>query len=194
VLQRTKSLAIEYFVEATNIVSLMMLGQKLNKLSIEVPEEDFIDVTAACVGQNFSLGAAKQADSYGNIPSADPLSWFETYIKKGGVEIGRFGKWSLEIDNHVIRKPVVRSTNADLAKYLLATTRDVKGEIEAYFEDNSELNDVKNDTEFELKLYIGTKYFTVSGCKWDYARIPTSVQDFPIKLPMPFTGKTVSLT
>jgi len=200
VLQRTKSLAVEYLVvddwdTPSNLVSLMFLGQKLGKLTIDVPEEEFIEVTAACVGQNFTISdEAKQADSYGDIPTDDPLSWFETYIKKGGVEISRYGKWTLEINNHVVRKPVVRSTDANLAKYVLATKRDVGGTIEAYFEDKSELNDVVNDTAFELKLYIATKYFTVSGCKWDRARIPTSVDSYPVKLPMPFTGKTVTLT
>jgi len=135
ILQRTKSLSIEYLVaddwdSPSNIISVMLLGNRFSKLTVEAPEKDWLRATALCVGQDFNIiDTGKQADTYGAVPSVDPLNWFDTQIEKdaggGFTEMERYGRYTFTIDNHMLRKPVVRSTNKDLAKTSSSSPRNV---------------------------------------------------------------------
>lgn len=191
----TKSMSIEYFVEqAETIVSLNHKGCKVNRLNVNIPEEDWVNVTQECFGQNVAVATSKIGDNYESDPATDPYSWFDVKVYQDAVEFLNFGDVKFNINNNLTRKPVIRASNSHLLKYLTAGPRDLNGEIKAYFENKNEIDDIIADTAFDLKIYLGAKYFTFGGAKWDLAEIATRMSEVPCTMRLPWTAKTVTLT
>lgn len=191
----TKSFSLEYSVEQdSTIVSLNHKGCRVNRLNVNIPEEDWAKVTQECFGQNVDVASSKIGNTYENDPVTDPYSWFDVKVYQGAVEFLNFGDVKFSITNHLARKPVIRETTPYLLKYLTAGPRDLNGEIKAYFENKNEIDDIIGDTAFDLKIYLGSKYFTFGGAKWDLAEIATRMSEVPCTMRLPWTAKTVTLT
>jgi hypothetical protein len=165
------------FASATDIISLLFKGMRINKASVECNIEDVVRASLELEGQDVSVTAAKiSGATYTDHTGA--VAFHESYVKKGAPTLDRVSAWKFVVENNVKRVPVIRSTNGHLAKYVTFRHRVLSGEITFEFEDKEEADEVLVDTEFALEFGLGdTKKATFSACKWDNVTIPSRMED-----------------
>lgn len=171
------------FASATDIISLIYKGMRVDKLSVECGVEDVVKASVELVGQDLAVGTGKiSGATYSDYAGA--VSFTDSYVQRGTAsggnltEIPRVTDWKFAIENNLKAVPVVRSSNAHLLKYLVARHRDLTGELTFEFEDKSEFEDVINDSEFSLKFGLGNATAaTFLYCRWEDVAAPTRVED-----------------
>jgi len=184
------------FISATDIISLLYKGCRIDKLTVECSIEDFVKATVELIGQDVVVGTSKLSGAtYADYAGA--VSFAESYVQRGTAAGGsltdvlRVTDWKFTIENNLKPVPVIRSTNAYLLKYLRERHRELTGELTFEFEDKSEFEDVINDAEFSLKFGLGgTKYALFTYCKWQDVSIPTRVEDL-VSLKAKFIARDV---
>jgi hypothetical protein len=189
-----KSLSIEciyykgIFTSATDIISLLFKGMRINKATVECSIEDVIRANLELEGQDVTVGTAKiTGATYADYAGA--VAFHESYVKKGTVTLDRVSAWKFVVENNIKRVPVIRATDGHLAKYIPFRHRSLSGEVTFEFESKEEADDVLADTEFALEVGLGsTKKATLSACKWDNVSIPSRMEDL-LSLKAAFTAK-----
>lgn len=191
--EENKSLSVEciyykgIFASATDIISLLYKGMRINKATVECSIEDVIRANLDLEGQNVIVGTAKIGASYADYAGA--VAFHESYLKKGTATLDRVSAWKFIVENNVKRVPVIRTTDGYLAKYIPFRHRNLSGEVTFEFESKEEADDVLADTEFALEFGLGgTKKATLSACKWDNVSIPSRMEDL-LSLKAAFTAK-----
>lgn len=178
--KKSVSLEVLYDKDPT-FISLNHKGMKVDKGKVEASIEGPVKISVGLMGQDLAVGTAKIGASYEAEPSTLPITGLDCVIKKGTTEITRFSDFSFEILNNLKRQPVIRSTTPHLIKALPERHQILAGTIRADFESKDELDDIINDTEFNLVFEIGPtgnkKTFTFGGCKWRSAKTPTKIED-----------------
>jgi hypothetical protein len=187
------------FASATDIISLLYMGCKINKLSVEMSLEALMKASVEVIGQDIAVGTAKIAGAtYGDY--AGGVSYNESYVQKGAgdgtglVDVTRVTDWKFDIENNLKPVPVIRSTSGYLLKYLPVRHRNLSGELTFEFEDKAEFDDVINDTEFSLKFGLSGTYSALfKYCKWEDVATPTKVEDL-VSLKAKFVARDVVIS
>ncbi len=188
------SMSAEVWYEKTGgIVSLLHKGCRMDRADVHCSVEDVIRADVGLIGQDLTVGTAKIGNTY--TPwSEDPVTWYESYVKKQAATLERVTDWKFLIENHLKRVPVIRTTNGNLLKYLQERHRTITGEITFEFETKEEYDDVINDTAFTLEIGLGsTNKAVFSNTKWDRVSSPTRIEDL-VALKAPFTAKSFTLS
>ena len=193
-IDENKSLSIQcvyykgIFASATDIISLLFKGMRINKATVECSIEDVVKAALELEGQDVSVTTAKiSGATYTDHTGA--VAFNETYVKKGAATLDRVSTWKFVVENNVKRVPVIRTTNGHLAKYVTFRHRLLSGEITFEFEDKEEADEILADTEFALEFGLGdTQKATISACKWDNVSIPSRMEDL-LSLKATFTAK-----
>jgi hypothetical protein len=178
-----KSLSIQVlyykgtFASATDIISLLYMGCKFHKLTVECSIEDVVKATAELIGQDLAVGTGKiSGATYSDYAGVVPF--YESYVKKGASALDRVTDWKFTIENNLKQVPVIRTTSGHLLKYLPYRHRNLTGEITFEFESKEEFDDVINDASFDLEFGLGGSNKAVfSGCKWENIAAPTRIED-----------------
>ncbi|MEM3577573.1 MAG: phage tail tube protein [Candidatus Bathyarchaeia archaeon] len=171
------------FASATDIISLLYKGMRIDKLSVECGIEDVVKASVELVGQDVAVGTSKiTGATYSEYAGA--VAYADSYVQRGTAsgggltEIMRVTDWKFAIENNLKAVPVIRSSNAYLLKYLQPRHRELSGELTFEFEDKSEFDDVIGDSECSLKFGLGSgKYALFTYCKWQDVVAPTRVED-----------------
>lgn len=171
------------FSSATDILSFLYKGCRIDKLTVECSVEDFVKATVELIGQDVETGTAKisganYADYVGCVP------FHSSYVQKGDASGGnlttieRITDWKVTIENNLAAVPVIRSSNGHLLKYLVAKHRKLHGEITFEFEDKIEFDECLSNAEFSLKFGVGgSNSLLFKYCKWDETSLPTRLED-----------------
>ena len=175
------------FDSATDILDLVYNGCRINKLSVECKNEDYIKATVEIMAQTIGIGAQKTGTTYTDYD--DATSFYNASVLRGDAagetftDIGRVTDWKFDIDNNlksVVTIPVAGSTIL-LLKCLQAKNRVLSGELTFEFETLSEYLDVFSASEFSLQFLLSETnsaiFIVFTGCKWDKTNIPTKVDD-----------------
>ena len=171
------------FASATDVISLLYTGCRINRLTVECSLEEVVKATVELVGKDVTVGTSKMAGAaYGDYAGAIPYS--ESYVQKGAGDgsgltaLERVTDWRLTMENNLKPVPVIRSTDGHLLKYLPARHRNLTGELIFEFESKQEYDDVVNDSEFSLKFGLGnTNNALFKYCKWENVTTPTRIED-----------------
>lgn len=183
------------FASATDIISLLYTGCKLDKISVQCSMEDIIKATCTLLGQNIVVGTSKiTGATYGDYIGGVPF--YNAPVSHGAgdgsslSDIGRVTDWKFEIQNNL--KPVAvcqAASSSVLLKCLQPKRRVLSGELTFEFESKSEFDDVVNDSEFSLKFGLGgTNNALFKYCKWDKVSSPTKNEDL-VSLKASFTSR-----
>ena len=189
-----KSLSIQVlyykglFSEATDIISLLYKGCKFHSLAAECHIEDVVKATAELWGQDVTVGTSKiSGATYNEYVGAVP--WYSSYVKKDTTTLERVTDWRFSIGNNLKRVPVIKSSGADILKYLRHRHRDLTGELTFEFESKEEFDDVINDTGFDFEFGLGGSNKAVfTSCKWENVATPSRIEDL-VALKAPFVAK-----
>jgi hypothetical protein len=184
------------FASATDIISLLYKGMRIDKLTVECSIEDFVKATVELVGQDVAVGTGKiSGATYADYAGA--VAHTESFVQRGAadgsnlVAVERVTDWKFSIENNLKPVPVIRTTTPYLLKYLPPRHRELTGEITFEFEDKSECEDVINDSEFSLKFGLdGSNYALFKYCKWDNVTVPTKIEDL-VSLKAKFVARDV---
>jgi len=187
------------FGSATDIISFLYKGCRINKLDVECRVEDVMRASAELIGQDVAVGTAKIVGaSYGDYGGAVPYS--ASYVKRGAgdgsslVDVTRVTDWKFIIENNLKPVTVIKTTDAHLIKYLPARHRNLSGELTFEFEDKAEFDDVINDAEFSLKFGLGATYSALfKYCKWEDVATPTRIEDL-VSLKAKFAARDVVIS
>jgi hypothetical protein len=171
------------FSSATDIISLLYTGCRIHKLTVECATEDFVKATAETIAKDTTTGTSKLTGAtYADYAGAIPYN--ESYVQRGAGDgsgltaLERVTDWKFTIENSLKPVPVIRSTDGHLLKYLPARHRNLTGELTFEFESKQECDDVVNDSEFSLKLGLGTANSALfKYCKWEKVATPTRIED-----------------
>jgi len=171
------------FASATDIISLLYKGCRINKLTAECSLEEVIKATVELVGKDVTVGTSKiTGATYADYAGAIPYN--ESYVQNGAGDgsgltaLERATDWKFTIENNLKPVPVIRSTDGHLLKYLPARHRNLTGELTFEFESKQEYDDVINDSEFSLKFGLGnTNNALFKYCKWESVATPTRIED-----------------
>ncbi|MEM2281380.1 MAG: phage tail tube protein [Candidatus Bathyarchaeia archaeon] len=171
------------FSSATDIVSLLYKGMRIDKLTVECGIDELVKANVELIGQDLEVGTSKIAGAtYADYAGA--VAFTESFVQRGNADgsglaaLTRVTDWKFTIENNLKPVPVIRSTNAHLAKYLPARHRELTGELTFEFEDKSEFEDVINDAEFSLKFGLGgSNYALFKYCKWENVQTPVRIED-----------------
>jgi len=176
------------FASATDIISLLFKGCKIDKATVECSIEDVVKASIDLIGQDLTVGTAKiTGATYTDKLGA--VSFYESYVKKGAAILDRVTDWKFEIANNLKAIPVIRTTSGHLLKYLPHRHRNLTGELTFEFESKEEFDDVINDTAFDLEFGLGgTNKAVFTGCKWENVSSPTRIEDL-VALKTPFVAK-----
>jgi hypothetical protein len=193
-IDENKSLSVQViywkglFASATDIISLLFKGMKINKATVQCEIEDVIRASLELEGQDVTVGTAKiTGATYTDHTGA--VAFNETYVKKETTTLDRVSAWKFDVENNLKRVPVIRTTDGYLPKWLFFRFRNLKGELTFEFENKEEADEVLADTEFALEFGLGdTKKATLSACKWDNVTVPSRIEDL-IYLKASFTAK-----
>lgn len=167
---------------ATDIISLLYKGMRIDKLTVETGLDMLVKATVELQGQNVAPGNAKLSGAT-YVDFADALCFVDTYVQKGAgdgsnlAEIHRITDWKFSVANNLKPVHVLRSTDMHLPKYVKARHRELSGEVTFVFDANMEISEVLNDQEFSLKFVMGGGYALFKYCKWERISIPTRVGD-----------------
>ncbi|MBS7615592.1 hypothetical protein KEJ45_00100 [Candidatus Bathyarchaeota archaeon] len=187
------------FASATNIISLLYKGCRIDKLSVECGIEEFVKATVELVGQDVAIGTNKiSGATYADYSGAVPYD--QSFVQRGAADgsnptaIERVTDWKFTIENNLKPVPVIRSSNAHLLKYLPARHRELSGEVTFEFEDKAEFEDVINDAEFSLKFGLGSSNSALfKYCKWEDVTAPTRIEDL-VSLKAKFVARDVVIS
>ena len=176
------------FASATDIISLLYTGLKINKVTVSCSIEDVIRATEELQGVDVAIGSAKiSGATYTDHDGA--VAFHESYVKKDTTTLDRVTDWKFDVVNNLKRVPVIRSSNGHLAKYLPFRHRELSGELTFEFESIQEATEILADTEFTLEFGLGGSCKAIfSYCKWDNVSIPSKMEDL-LSLKAPFTAK-----
>jgi len=171
------------FAGATDIISLLYKGCRIDKLTAECGFEEVVKATVELVGKEVAVGTSKiTGASYGDYGGAIPCN--ESYVQRGAGDgsgltaLERATDWKFTIENNLKPVPVIRSTDGHLLKYLPARHRSLTGELVFEFESKQEFDDVVNDSEFSLKFGLGsTNNALFKYCKWENVATPTRIEE-----------------
>jgi hypothetical protein len=101
----------------------------------------------------------------------------------------RVSDWKFTIENNLKPVPVIRQSNAYLAKYLPPRHRELTGELTFEFEDKGEFEDVINDAEFSLKFGLGGSNSALfKYCRWENVQTPVRIEDLVSLKPASWRG------
>lgn len=185
------------FGSATDIISLIHLGCRFDKLSVECSAESYVKSTIELIGQDLTVGTAKiSGATYGDYAGAVPF--YQSSVQRGAGDgsnltaITRVTDWKFSIENHLKEVPVIGST-AYLLKYLQARQRVLSGELTFEFENKGEFDDVISDTEFSLSFGLETNNALFKYCKWDKVTAPTKIEDL-VLLKASFVARDVVMS
>jgi hypothetical protein len=187
------------FASATDIISLLYQGCRINKLTVECSLEEVVKATIELVGKDITVGTGKIAGAtYGDYAGAIPYN--ESYVQRGAGDgsgltaLERVTDWKFTVENNLKPVPVIRSTDGFLLKYLPVRHRNLTGELIFEFESKQECDDVINDSEFSLKLGLGgTNSALFKYCKWENVATPTRIEDLA-SLKASFVARDVSIS
>jgi hypothetical protein len=181
------------FAAATDIISLLYVGCKFQRATVECGVEDVVKASVELLGQDLAVGTAKiDGASYADQGGAVPF--YESYVKKDAAVLERVTDWKFSIENNLKQVPVIRSPNGHLLKYLSHRHRDLTGEVVFEFESKEEFDDVVNDAEFSLEFGLGgTSKAVFTGCKWESTVAPTRIEEL-VSLKATFVAKTVAIS
>ncbi|MGB9671840.1 MAG: phage tail tube protein [Candidatus Norongarragalinales archaeon] len=187
------------FISATDIISLLFKGCRIDKLSVECSIEDFVKATVELIGQDVEVGTSKiTGATYSDYAGAVPYD--QSFVQRGTADgsnptaVERVTDWKFTIENNLKPVPVIRSSSAHLLKYLPARHRNLTGELTFEFEDKSEFEDVINDAEFSLKFGLGgTNSALFKYCKWEDVNAPTRLEDL-VSLKAKFVARDVVIS
>jgi hypothetical protein len=187
------------FASATDIISLLYKGMRIDKLTVECGIEDFVKATVELIGQDVEVGTSKIAGAtYGDYAGAVPYD--QSFVQRGAADgsnltdVTRITDWKFNIENNLKPVPVIRSTSGHLLKYLPARHRELSGELTFEFEDKSEFEDVINDVEFSLKFGLGGSNSALfKYCKWEDLSAPTRLEDL-VALKARFVARDVFIS
>jgi hypothetical protein len=181
------------FASATDIISLLYTGCKFHRATVECSIEDVVKASVELLAQDLAAGTEKiTGASYADHGGAVPF--YESYVKKDAETLERVTDWKWTIENNLKQVPVIRSSNGHLLKYLPQRHRNLMGEVVFEFETKEEFDDVVNDTEFTLEFGLGgTSKAVFSGCKWENAATPTSIEEL-VSLKAAFVAKGVTIS
>jgi hypothetical protein len=187
------------FGSATDIISFLYKGCRINKLDVECSVEDIMRAAVEVIGKDVAVGTAKVAGAtYGDYGGAVPYS--ESYVKRGAadgsslVDVERVTDWKWTVENNLKPVTVIKTTDAHLIKYLPARHRNLSGELTFEFEDKGEFDDVINDVEFSLKFGLSGTYSALfKYCKWEDVGTPTRIEDL-VSLKAKFASKDVVIS
>jgi hypothetical protein len=187
------------FASATDIISFLYKGMRIDKLSVECGVEDFVKASVELVGRDMAVGTSKIAGAtYADYAGAVPYA--ESFVQRGAADgselnpIERVTDWKFTIENNLKPVPVIRPTNAHLLKYLPARHRNLSGELTFEFEDKSEFEDAINDSEFSLKFGLGGSNSALfKYCKWENVAAPTRLEDL-VSLKARFIARDVVIS
>jgi len=171
------------FASATDIISLLYKGCRINKLTVECSLEEVVKATVELVGKDVAVGTSKIAGAtYGDYVGAIPYS--ESYVQRGAGDgsgltaLERVTDWKFSVENNLKPVPVIRSTDGHLLKFLSVRHRNLTGELMFEFESKQEYDDVINDSEFSLKFGLGgTNSALFKYCKWENVATLTRIED-----------------
>jgi len=171
------------FESATDIISLLHKGCRINKLTVECNIEEILKATVELFGKDVAIGTSKiTGATYGDYTGAIPYN--ESFVQRGAGDgsgltaIDRVTDWKFTIENNLKSVPVIRSTDGHLLKYLPARHRNLTGELTFEFESKQEFDDIVTDSEFSLKFGLGgTNNALFKYCKWENVATPTRIED-----------------
>lgn len=156
------------FATATDIISLLYKGARLNRATLTCDIDGLVECEAEFPAQDIEVMTAKIPDAtYNDYTGA--LSGNESNVKIAGVTCERITSWKLQINNNCKSVPVIRSVNGHLAKYLTWGKRLLTGELTFEFESKQEADDILADTEqSSLEFGLGgVNKVIVEHIKWD---------------------------
>jgi hypothetical protein len=187
------------FASATDVISLLYKGCRINKLAVECSIEEVVKATVEIVGKDVTVGTSKiTGATYGDYAGAIPYN--ESYVQRGAGDgsglavLERVTDWKFSIENNLKPVPVIRSTDGYLLKYLPARHRNLTGELTFEFESKQEYDDVINDSEFSLKFGLGsTNNALFKYCKWENVATSTRVEDL-VSLRASFVARDVVIS
>jgi hypothetical protein len=187
------------FASATDIISLLYKGCKINKLTVECSLEDVIKATVELVGKDVTVETSKiSGATYGDYAGA--VSYNESYVQRGAGDgsgltaLERVTDWKFTTENNLKPVPVIRSTDGHLLKYLPTRHRNLTGELIFEFESKQEYDDVISDSEFSLKFGLGsTNSVLFKYCKWENVATPTRIEDL-VSLKGSFVARDVVIS
>jgi hypothetical protein len=181
------------FSAATDVLSLLYLGCKFQKLQVECSIDNVVKASVDLIAQDVAAGTSKLAGAtYMDYNGAVPF--YESYIKKDSTLLDRVTDWKFNVENNLKQVPVIRAGNGHLLKYLSNRQRNLTGEVVFEFESKEEFDNIINDTEFALEFGLGgANKATFSGCKWENASAPTQIEDL-VSLKAEFVAKTFTIT
>lgn len=196
-LAKSLSLQVLYykgvFSAATDIISLLYTGCKVQSTTVQCSIEDVIKADIELLGQDITSSTSKiSGATYADYAGATPF--YESYIKKDATALERVTDWKFTIDNNLKQVPVIRNPNGSFLKYLPYRYRDLTGEVTFEFETKEEFDDIINDREFTLEFGLGGAYKAIfSGCKWENTSTPTHIEDL-VNQKATFVAKTFTIT
>lgn len=186
------------FSAATDIISFLFKGMKIDKVTVQLTDiqSETAVITVPSVelwGQNVVTATEKiTGATYADYTGAVPYN--ESYVKKGAATLDRITDWRWDLENHLKRVPVIRSTNGELLKYLRERHRDLYGELTFEFESKEEHDEVLADTEFSLEFGLGgTNKAVFSNCKWQNVKNVGRIEDL-IAVKAPFVARQVAIS
>ena len=168
----------------SDILSFLLTGCKIDKLSVECHLEDVIKANVELIGRNIGYGTSLiTGATYGDFSGAVPFN--NSYVQKGapsggsGVTLTDVTDWKFDVENNLKPVGVIQSGGTALwLKYLRERHRKLEGELTMEFESNSELVDILNDTEFSLLFGLGsTNTALFKYCKWEDWDLPNKKED-----------------
>lgn len=196
-LAKSLSLQILYykgvFTEATDIISLLYTGCKIQTATVQCSVEDVIKADVDLLGQDLTTSTEKiSGATYSDYNGAVPF--YESYVKKDTSTLDRVTDWKFTIANNLKQVPVIRNPNGNILKYMPYRYRDLTGEVTFEFETNEEFDDIINDREFTLEFGLGNTCKAIfSNCKWENTQIPIRIEDL-VNLKAGFVAKTFTIT
>ena len=187
------------FASATDIISLLYKGMRIDKLTVECSIEDYVKATVELIGQDVATSTSKiSGATYSDYAGA--VTYADSFVQRGAgdgsslTDVTRVTDWKFTIENNLKPVPVIRSTSGYLLRYLPARHRNLSGELTFEFEDKSEFEDVINDAEFSLKFGLGgTNSALFKYCKWENVTAPSKVEDL-VSLKAKFVARDVVIS
>jgi len=187
------------FASATDIISLLYSGCRIDKLTVECRVEELVKASVELFGKNVAVGTDKITGAvYADYGGAVPYN--ESYVQRGNGDgsgltaLERVTDWRFTIENNLKPVPVIRSVDGHLLKYLPARHHNSTGELVFEFESKQEYDDVVNDSEFSLKFGLGsTNNALFRYCKWENVGTPTRIEDL-VSLKATFVARDVVIS
>jgi hypothetical protein len=187
------------FASATDIISLLYQGCRIDKLSVECSIDEVVKAAIELVGKEVTVGTSKIAGAtYSDYAGAVPYN--ESYVQRGAGDgsgltaLERVTDWKFAVENNLKPVPVIRSDAGHLLKYLPVRHRSLIGELIFEFESKQEYDDVINDSEFSLKFGLGgTTSALFKYCKWENIASPTRAEDL-VSLKAAFVARDIVIS